>query len=103
MLSALAEEINDNRFLRLIKQMLQAGYLEDWEWNATLSGVPQGGVVSPVLSSIYLNTTYLRVRVLRGALSCGVDLLWRRVGLLVLVWLSTPHRNPGALRAFYRA
>lgn len=55
MLSALAENINDNRFLRLIKQMLKAGYLEDWEWNATLSGVPQGGVVSPVLSNIYLD------------------------------------------------
>jgi group II intron reverse transcriptase/maturase len=55
MLSALAENIDDNRFLRLIKQMLQAGYLEDWEWNATLSGAPQGGVVSPVLSNIYLD------------------------------------------------
>jgi group II intron reverse transcriptase/maturase len=55
MLSALAEKISDNRFLRLIRQMLQAGYLEDWEWNATLSGVPQGGVVSPVLSNIYLD------------------------------------------------
>jgi group II intron reverse transcriptase/maturase len=55
MLSVLAENIDDNRFLRLIKQMLQAGYLEDWEWNATLSGAPQGGVVSPVLSNIYLD------------------------------------------------
>jgi group II intron reverse transcriptase/maturase len=55
MLSALAENIDDNRFLRLIKQMLKAGYLEDWEWNATFSGVPQGGVVSPVLSNIYLD------------------------------------------------
>jgi group II intron reverse transcriptase/maturase len=55
MLSALAENIHDNRFLRFIRQMLQAGYLEDWEWNATLSGVPQGGVVSPVLSNIYLD------------------------------------------------
>ena len=35
--------------------MLQAGYLEDWVWNATLSGAPQGGVVSPVLSNIYLD------------------------------------------------
>ncbi|MGP4104656.1 reverse transcriptase/maturase family protein [Nonomuraea sp. KM90] len=42
MLSILSERIHDNRFLRLIKQMLQAGYLEDWEWNATLSGAPQG-------------------------------------------------------------
>jgi group II intron reverse transcriptase/maturase len=55
MLSVLAENINDNRFLRLIKQMLKAGYLEDREWNATLSGVPQGGVVSPVLSNAYLD------------------------------------------------
>jgi group II intron reverse transcriptase/maturase len=55
MLAILAENIHDNRFLRLIKQMLQAGYLEDWEWNATLSGCPQGGVVSPILSSIYLD------------------------------------------------
>src|SRR6516225_1303552 len=50
MLSILAEKIYDNRFLRLIKQMLQAGYLEEWTWNATLSGTPQGSVVSPVLS-----------------------------------------------------
>ena len=55
MLSALAEKIRDNRFLRLIKQMLQAGYLEDWVWNATLSGCPQGGVTSPILSNIYLD------------------------------------------------
>ena len=55
MLSILAEHIHDNRFLRLIKGMLRAGYLEDWVWNATLSGAPQGGVVSPVLSNIYLD------------------------------------------------
>jgi group II intron reverse transcriptase/maturase len=55
MVTMLAEKIHDNRFLRLIKQMLQAGYLEDWIWNATLSGAPQGGVVSPVLSNIYLD------------------------------------------------
>jgi hypothetical protein len=35
--------------------MLRAGYLEDWVWNATLSGAPQGGVVSPCLSNIYLD------------------------------------------------
>jgi group II intron reverse transcriptase/maturase len=55
MLSILGEHIHDNRFLRLIKQMLQAGYLEDWVWNATYSGAPQGGVVSPVLSNIYMD------------------------------------------------
>jgi group II intron reverse transcriptase/maturase len=55
MITVLAEKIHDNRFLRLIRNMLRAGYLEDWVWNATLSGVPQGGVVSPILSNIYLD------------------------------------------------
>jgi group II intron reverse transcriptase/maturase len=55
LLSILAEKVSDNRFLRLIKQMLQAGYMEDWTWNETLSGAPQGGVVSPILSNIYLD------------------------------------------------
>jgi group II intron reverse transcriptase/maturase len=51
----LSEKIHDNRFLRLIKQMLKAGYLEDWKYHQTLSGSPQGGVVSPILSNIYLH------------------------------------------------
>ena len=46
MLSILAEKIHDNRFLRLIDGLLQAGYLEDWRYHATLSGCPQGGVIS---------------------------------------------------------
>ena len=55
MLRILAEKIHDNRFLRLIRNMLKAGYLEDWKYHETLSGAPQGGVVSPVLSNIYLH------------------------------------------------
>jgi group II intron reverse transcriptase/maturase len=55
MVSALAVKIHDGRFLQLINRMLQAGYLEDWRWNATLSGAPQGGIASPVLSNIYLD------------------------------------------------
>ena len=55
LLGILAEKIHDNRFLRLIRNMLKAGYLEDWEYHDTLSGVPQGGVVSPILSNIYLD------------------------------------------------
>jgi group II intron reverse transcriptase/maturase len=45
MLSILSEKIHDGRFLRLVRNMLTAGYLEDWRWNATLSGAPQGGTV----------------------------------------------------------
>lgn len=55
MLSILRERIRDNRFLRLLSNLLQAGYVEDWRYNATLSGAPQGGVVSPLLSNIYLD------------------------------------------------
>jgi retron-type reverse transcriptase len=55
MLSISAEKIHDNRFLRLLRNMRQAGYLEDWTWNATLSGAPQGSCTSPVLSNIYLH------------------------------------------------
>ena len=35
--------------------MLEAGYLEEWKFNQTISGVPQGGVISPILANIYLN------------------------------------------------
>jgi group II intron reverse transcriptase/maturase len=55
LLGILAERIRDNRFLRLIRNMLKAGYLEDWQYHDTLSGTPQGGVVSPLLSCIYLD------------------------------------------------
>src|SRR6266852_5189509 len=55
LIGILAEHIHDNRFLRLIRNMLKAGYLDDWVYHETLSGTPQGGVVSPLLSNIYLN------------------------------------------------
>lgn len=52
--SILAEDIYDSRFLRLIDGLLQAGYLEEWRYHETLSGTPQGGVLGPLLSNIYL-------------------------------------------------
>jgi len=55
LVNILAEKIHDGRFLRLISELLKAGYLEEWTFNATLSGVPQGGVVSPILSNVYLD------------------------------------------------
>jgi group II intron reverse transcriptase/maturase len=55
LISIMAEKIKDQRFLRLIRNMLKAGYLEDWDYHETLSGCPQGGVVSPILSNIYLH------------------------------------------------
>lgn len=55
LLEILAQNIKDNRFLKLIRQMLQAGYLEDWRYHGTYSGTPQGGVISPILANIFLN------------------------------------------------
>ncbi len=55
LLSILREKILDQRFLRLIEHLLKAGYLEEWKFNRTLSGSPQGGVVSPILANIYLD------------------------------------------------
>ncbi len=55
MLEILGEKVHDNRMLRLVANMLQAGYLEDWKWKPSLSGAPQGGVLSPTLSNIYLH------------------------------------------------
>jgi group II intron reverse transcriptase/maturase len=55
LLEILAESIHDGRFLRLIESLLTAGYLEDWRYGKTLSGAPQGGIVSPLLSNIYLD------------------------------------------------
>jgi retron-type reverse transcriptase len=50
MLTILSEKIHDGRFLQLIRNMLAAGYLEDWRWNATLSGAPQGGLCAAARS-----------------------------------------------------
>jgi group II intron reverse transcriptase/maturase len=55
MLSILGEKIHDGRFIRLISELLKAGYLEDWSVRPTHSGTPQGGNASPILSNIYLD------------------------------------------------
>jgi len=44
LMSFLAKKIEDKRFLRLIQAMLDAGYLEEWSYHATYSGVPQGSI-----------------------------------------------------------
>lgn len=55
LVSILREKIHDNRFMRLIENMLKAGYLEEWRYYTTFSGTPQGGVASPILANIYLD------------------------------------------------
>jgi group II intron reverse transcriptase/maturase len=54
-LELLGQSIQDNRFLKLIKDMLKAGYNDDWQYQRTYSGTPQGGVISPLLANIVLH------------------------------------------------
>jgi group II intron reverse transcriptase/maturase len=55
LLDILREKIQDDRFINLIRKFLNAGYLEDWKYHRTYSGTPQGSVVSPILTNIYLD------------------------------------------------
>ncbi|MDM1457331.1 reverse transcriptase domain-containing protein [Myroides odoratimimus] len=55
LISILKERISDDRFIRLIRKFLKAGYIEDWKFHKTYSGTPQGGIVSPILANIYLD------------------------------------------------
>lgn len=55
MIDILGKKIDDEKFLRLIWKFLRAGYMENWKFNKTYSGTPQGGIISPILANIYLN------------------------------------------------
>jgi group II intron reverse transcriptase/maturase len=55
LLNTLSKNIHDGRFINLMRELFDAGYMEDWTYNQTLSGVPQGGIVSPILSNILLD------------------------------------------------
>ncbi|MEO6850470.1 reverse transcriptase domain-containing protein [Mucilaginibacter sp. UYCu711] len=55
LINILEERIADERFIRLIRKFLNAGYVEDWVFHRTYSGTPQGGIISPILANIYLD------------------------------------------------
>ena len=55
LLEIIRRDIHDGRLVRLIDGLLKAGYMEDWRYHDTLSGTPQGGIISPLLANIYLN------------------------------------------------
>lgn len=55
LLQIIRRDIHDGRLLNLVKGLLEAGYMEDWRYHDTLSGTPQGGIISPLLANIYLN------------------------------------------------
>ncbi|MDE6933440.1 MAG: reverse transcriptase/maturase family protein [Oscillospiraceae bacterium] len=55
LIGILRRQIHDEYFIALIWKFLKAGYLEDWIFHRTYSGTPQGSIISPILSNIYLN------------------------------------------------
>lgn len=55
LMKILERKIQDPSLLKLIEQLLKAGYMEDWTYHKTYSGTPQGGILSPLLANIYLN------------------------------------------------
>ena len=55
LLRIIGESIKDQRLLKLLREMLEAGYLEGWRYHQTYSGTPQGGIISPLLANIFMN------------------------------------------------
>jgi group II intron reverse transcriptase/maturase len=71
LMSLLTKKIEDKRFLHLIQAMLDAGYLEDWTYHATYSGVPQGSIVSPILANVVLHELDLFMKALKKRFDKG--------------------------------
>ena len=65
LLELLAKKIKDSKFVNIIRKFLKAGYLEQWKYNATYSGTPQGGIISPILANIYLHELDCKVEELK--------------------------------------
>jgi group II intron reverse transcriptase/maturase len=55
LLTVLGERIHDKRFLKLIANLCKAGYVQQWRYQPSLSGTPQGGILSPLLANLYLD------------------------------------------------
>lgn len=71
MMELLERKIDDVRFLKVIKKMLKAGYMEEWQYKPTYSGAPQGGIISPILGNIYLHELDCFVETLMNSNNTG--------------------------------
>jgi len=71
LIALLEKKIEDKRFIYLIKAMLDAGYLENWTYHTTYSGVPQGSIVSPILANVVLHELDLFMEILKERFETG--------------------------------
>lgn len=55
LLTTINKSFQDNRFIRLLNNLLRSGYMENWKYNMTYSGAAQGSVVAPIMSNILLD------------------------------------------------
>ncbi|WP_233259938.1 reverse transcriptase/maturase family protein [Chitinophaga sp. S165] len=91
LINILKEKIDDDRFIRLIRKFLNAGYVENWVFHTTYSGTPQGGIASPILANIYLDKLDKYMEEFKKRFDTGKarrgnpvqDKLWRRKETLV--------------------
>jgi group II intron reverse transcriptase/maturase len=88
LLKLLERRIDDRKFVGLIEDMLKAGYLDDWVFERTYSGTPQGGIVSPLLANIYLHELDVFMDEMRASFDQGTQ--------------RTPHLHYLALNARIR-
>lgn len=72
LLGLLARRIDDPVFIDLIGTMLKAGCMDEWKFERTYSGTPQGGVISPLLANIYLHELDLFMEEMRAGFDKGV-------------------------------
>src|SRR5881397_54996 len=85
MIKLLEQKIDDWRFIKIIRHMLKAGYMEDWKYHQTYSWTPQGGIVTPPTK---WQTFFFEVRIARVRIDSKDDID------LVLGYFDPLHEGP---------